>query len=258
MVTSVARQREDVQEIPAYGLFFIEFSLCSFEQEFEINLIPWSHLNPETFLFQNSLIKVKEHRVVSCILNTLNTSVPSECLESYLKSLPTSLEKNNIEKLYLGMREEVEELLEVLKNSIQRRAIKSPPKCRDCTDSPENCNHSRIAVLFSGGLDSAVIALLLDLCLPESESIDLLNVAFMQKVTQNSRSTKKTDKKHKTENVSNLCVNYEVPDRISGKQCWEQLQELKPHRKWNFVEVIILTILILIYYCHVHYLLEIS
>ncbi|KAA0203676.1 hypothetical protein HAZT_HAZT008200 [Hyalella azteca] len=40
------------------------------------------------------------------------------------------------------------------------------------------CGHCRVAVLFSGGLDSAVIALLLDKCLPVGESIDLINVAF--------------------------------------------------------------------------------
>lgn len=237
MLSSVCKQREGIQEVPAFGLYFIEFSESNFKEEFAINLLPWSHLSEDTFKFQNPYVKVKEQKIVSCISSPLNTQLPSECVENYLKSLPTSLDGNNIEALYKTMKEDIEKLLQVLTNSVQRRVIQCPLKCRDCTVSSEKCHHSRIAVLFSGGLDSAVIALLLDSCLPESESIDLLNVAFMQKVNQNNKSPKKGNTKHRTENVTNSSTNYDVPDRVSGRQCWEQLRELKPNRKWNFVEV---------------------
>lgn len=239
MVTSVSQQKDGVQEIPAYGLYCIDFSLCSIAEEFQINLFPWSHLNNESLIpvSLNSVIKIREQRIVSSISNTLNMSLPSECVENYLNSLPTSISEENLGTLYTTMKDDVDKLLENMKRSVQRRAIKSPPKCRNCTASPEECSHSRIAVLFSGGLDSAMIALLLNSYIPESESIDLLNVAFAQKVSQNSQSTKKHKMKHKAECIIDSSMNYEVPDRISGRQCWEQLQELKPDRKWNFVEV---------------------
>lgn len=37
-----------------------------------------------------------------------------------------------------------------------------------------------IAVLFSGGIDSTLIARLLDLTLPKEEEIDLVNLAFRE------------------------------------------------------------------------------
>jgi asparagine synthetase B (glutamine-hydrolysing) len=36
----------------------------------------------------------------------------------------------------------------------------------------------KIAVMFSGGIDSTLIARLLDLTLPKEEEIDLVNLAF--------------------------------------------------------------------------------
>jgi asparagine synthetase B (glutamine-hydrolysing) len=38
----------------------------------------------------------------------------------------------------------------------------------------------KVAVLFSGGIDSTMIARILDLVLPKSEEIDLINLAFRQ------------------------------------------------------------------------------
>jgi asparagine synthetase B (glutamine-hydrolysing) len=39
---------------------------------------------------------------------------------------------------------------------------------------------AKIAVLFSGGIDSTLIARLLDLALPKEEEIDLVNLAFRE------------------------------------------------------------------------------
>ena len=45
----------------------------------------------------------------------------------------------------------------------------------DCSSKDSN---SKIAVMFSGGIDSTLIARLLDLTLPKEEQIDLMNLAF--------------------------------------------------------------------------------
>lgn len=237
MVSSVCKQKENVEEIPAFGLYFVDFNTINLGAEFKVNLIPWSHVAVESLMSLETVIKVQEKKMVSSIQNALNMSLPSDTILPHLKSLPNSFDMGRIDKLYLPMKDDIEKLLEVLTSSIQRRVDKCPPKCLNCTASPLKCSHSRIAVLFSGGLDSAMIALLLDSCLLESESVDLLNVAFMQKVSQNTETTKISDMKNMSKNETNPLVNYEVPDRISGKQCWQKLQEIKPHRKWNFVEV---------------------
>lgn len=44
------------------------------------------------------------------------------------------------------------------------------------------CQHAKLAVLFSGGIDSTVLAVLADRILPINEPIDLLNVAFFSDV----------------------------------------------------------------------------
>jgi len=88
---------------------------------------------------------------------------------------------------------------------------------------------SRVGILFSGGIDSMVLAALADMCVPEGESIDLINVAFEQKA-------KPPQGKKKTPFPSNLDVkpSYNVPDRISGQ---DGVRELNRNRVWNFVEV---------------------
>lgn len=81
---------------------------------------------------------------------------------------------------------------------------------------------AQIAVLFSGGLDCCTIALLAHQHLPDHQPIDLLNVAF-----QNPR-------------VLAAGLNrdpYDVPDRLTGKQSFQELQRVAPTRSWRFVEV---------------------
>lgn len=72
------------------------------------------------------------------------------------------------------------------------RINKQPKLCKNCVKevlgTPENivcCSHSKVAILFSGGLDSAVLASLAHQYLPQGEPIDLLNVAF-EKIPKNS------------------------------------------------------------------------
>ncbi|CAM0949424.1 unnamed protein product [Alopecurus aequalis] len=67
-----------------------------------------------------------------------------------------------------------------------------------------------IAVLFSGGLDSMILAALLDQCLDSKWTIDLLNVSFDGQL---------------------------APDRVTSLAGLKELQRLSPLRRWRLVEI---------------------
>ncbi|RLN30468.1 asparagine synthetase domain-containing protein 1 [Panicum miliaceum] len=67
-----------------------------------------------------------------------------------------------------------------------------------------------IAVLFSGGLDSMILAALLDQCIDPTWTIDLLNVSFDGQL---------------------------APDRISAIAGLRELQRISPLRRWQLVEI---------------------
>ncbi|KAK7251940.1 hypothetical protein RIF29_35566 [Crotalaria pallida] len=71
-------------------------------------------------------------------------------------------------------------------------------------------NFVPVAVLFSGGLDSMILAALLDQCLDPSYEIDLLNVSFDGQF---------------------------APDRISAKAGLKELKRVAPCRRWRLVEI---------------------
>ena len=107
--------------------------------------------------------------------------------------------------------------LNQLQTAVQRRIINLPSLCRQCKRLTNNilrpingCQHAKLAILFSGGIDSSVLAVLADRILPIDQPIDLLNVAFFSDVLT------------------------PPADRQTGL---EALTELNSLRKWNFVKV---------------------
>lgn len=128
----------------------------------------------------------------------------------------------------------VDKLIQLLNNSVKRRIEHQPGDCQNCianriySDIPkEKCTHSKIGVLFSGGIDSAILAILVHHCLPINESIDLLNCAF--------EKNKKQSGNLKKESLCNKSFN--VPDRLTGLSTYKALRLMFPERKFNFVEI---------------------
>ncbi|KAJ8726557.1 hypothetical protein PYW07_001255 [Mythimna separata] len=114
------------------------------------------------------------------------------------------------------IQETVLKVTELLERSIKLRLNRQPNKCKKClNDETDSCNHCTVGVLFSGGLDCTILALLADKYLPKEQTIDLINVAFK-----------------KNENGT-----YDVPDRVTGRQSLQELQKLCSTRKWVFREV---------------------
>jgi asparagine synthetase B (glutamine-hydrolysing) len=85
---------------------------------------------------------------------------------------------------------------------------------------------ARVAILFSGGVDCTLLALLVDKFLPPEEHIDLLNVAF-----ENPRWLQNNKPKGPESST------YDVPDRLTGRASAHELAKLRPNRQWRFVEV---------------------
>ncbi|GAW09325.1 asparagine synthetase domain-containing protein 1 [Lentinula edodes] len=122
-------------------------------------------------------------------------------------------------------------------------------KVRDIPQDLSLKGQSRVAVLFSGGIDSTILTLLADRHVPRDEPIDLLNVAFENprkiKVQQkgNINPNKKKSKAKVSESdtdptLSNSTVaEFMVPDRVTGLSEVEELRKLCPGRVWNFVEI---------------------
>lgn len=93
-------------------------------------------------------------------------------------------------------------------------------------------NPPRVAIMFSGGLDCAVLARLVHYILPKDNEIDLLNTAF-----ENPRVVKAA-KIDKSSSLSSTFSAYALcPDRITGLSSLEELLRVCPGRVWRFVSI---------------------
>lgn len=124
----------------------------------------------------------------------------------------------------------VERLERLLRDSLAPRVlnIPHPPPLPGPAASDEGLSSTRLAILFSGGLDCTVLARLSHELLPSSEPIDLLNVAF-----QNPRIHKAAnDDADAFEAALESC-----PDRITGRASYAELCKVCPDRQWRFVAI---------------------
>lgn len=121
--------------------------------------------------------------------------------------------------------ESVAALENVLRRSLCLRVSNIPEPPQGSTSSA-SVARSKLAILFSGGLDCTVLARISHNLLPLDEPIDLLNVAFV-----NPRI-------HKDINAEVGGNAYEVcPDRITGRASYEELRNVCPGRSWRFVAI---------------------
>lgn len=105
-----------------------------------------------------------------------------------------------------------------LLKAVQVRALTIPPT--------DDNRFSRIAVMYSGGVDCAVIARLLHDVVDAAEPIDLLNVSF-----ENPRTIANAKK----QGLSSHSI-YDTPDRVTGRQGHMELAKACP-RPWRFIEI---------------------
>lgn len=148
---------------------------------------------------------------------------------------------------------EVAELQQVLLDSVNTRV----------RDIPAHGDDTKLAILFSGGLDCTVIARLVHECLPLQEGVDLLNVAFENRRVIEARNTTAKEEKRKKEKpkkkkpkgrepdhkvevedsveepaIADGTDIYEIcPDRITGRKSLAELQRVCPGRDWRFIAI---------------------
>lgn len=144
-----------------------------------------------------------------------------------------------VESCHLDSRSSsVKELGFQLNKSLKLRVlnIPSPPSSHYADDT-------KVAILFSGGLDCTVLARMMNDLLPVDEHIDLLNVAF-----ENPRIVQAAKSKSSTKSITTHSADSEIskdmesayelcPDRITGRKAIEELRQICPGRVWRFIEV---------------------
>ncbi|XP_058508441.1 asparagine synthetase domain-containing protein 1 isoform X1 [Solea solea] len=242
------------QEVPAVGVYRIDLKAAAEAGTVTFELYPWAYagesiisLCSETVLESVpcgcTAIMNKSGLVLTSPVCPLNMSIPESINETEthqhaqpsvkdLDRLLSSREKNDV----------VNCLIDVLSEAVRRRVQSLPFEVQDL--SPEKDTAS-VAILFSGGIDSMILAALADRHIPAHEPIDLLNVAFkLQEPKQQKESTKNHKKPKnkpadsKPDDAAHRTFSpFDVPDRITGKAGIKELQDLNPGRRWNFVEI---------------------
>ncbi|XP_018579663.1 asparagine synthetase domain-containing protein CG17486 [Anoplophora glabripennis] len=216
ILTSVAkRAREyDFIELPSIGTFSLDMKTN------QLLIFPWKHCNPN---FDSKLTELKEFlkKDIVIVEHELGNSdyikfvEPSSEQLHFYKNITSSESRNIFEKL-INIPDWLNRILvlkNLLENSVEKRIANQPKYCKNCISEKKTCRHSSTGVLFSGGIDCAILALLADKFVDKSRPIDLINVAF---------------------NESN---NYQTPDRLTSIKTLEELRQLRPEREWHFLEV---------------------
>lgn len=230
-------------EVPAVGVFRVD--LKSFGTGLVIDVFPWAH--GETDLFSNgsetlgsiptgcSAVMNQAGLVLASPVSPLNMSTPDIVKETEAAPLSPPC-PSDLERLLLDGRrtDAAKRLSDVLGEAVRRRVQSLPRR----GEFPPAWSRASVAILFSGGVDSMILAALADRHVPAHEPIDLLNVAFkLQEPKKPKQPAKKTKNPPNKPADAETSSSFDVPDRITGRAGLQELKGLNRDRRWNFVEI---------------------
>ncbi|XP_034042760.1 asparagine synthetase domain-containing protein 1 isoform X1 [Thalassophryne amazonica] len=253
-LTSVAAHthgpgRSAWQEVPAAGVYRVDLAAVSDTGRVVFEVYPWAQGGSEHVSVCSetarefgvpigcTAVMNQSGLVLTSPVCPLNMSIPPSLNETQHLSV------EDPEQL-LACREKnkaAARLIDVLSEAVRRR-VQSLPLHLKVSVTPNR--QAAVAILFSGGIDSMILAALVDRHVPAHQPIDLLNVAFKLPESTMQKEYTKINKKQKNKQTgsadgafSQTRGRFDVPDRITGKAGLKELQGLNPERKWNFVEI---------------------
>lgn len=277
-LTSVSVNSESCnqcKEVPASGIFKMDLRDCATTKSLSLTLFPWKYKcteKNEEEIFIDVLDQVSKDlpNHITVVMNEsklclsapvipLNRTISEASVEHVSSDSSETSSVVSLETLqgYLAVehkRKVVHQFIDVLDEAVKRRVLLLCRGEDEGTGQVQGVSprKAHVAVLFSGGVDSMVIAALADRHVPLEEPIDLLNVAFMTKEQTKRTGTTKNcirqemqlDLHRGEENHKDLDAKmgddlscFDVPDRITGRAGLKELEALNPSRTWNFVEI---------------------
>ena len=217
ILTSVAFRASSFNEVEALGIYQMNLNGTSTT----IGLSPWANwksVDPTVAW----TVPIQYHPSITSTLQTLSPEkldIAYTGIQQYLDSIEGA--------------DYVHQLQSNLEMAVSERMQAQPKLCKNCClkhnqqQQQHRCIHCKTAILFSGGLDSTILALLAakqfsdtyEWNVAENVSssdggLDLINVAFQQPDGQ-----------------------YDVPDRVTALQAFEEIQSIYPSVSLNLVLV---------------------
>lgn len=120
----------------------------------------------------------------------------------------------------------------LLAQSVYRRVSRTKPACSKCiaetVDVQKTCPEPYISVLFSGGIDCTILALLADRFVHKDAPIELINVSFGTKMPREWLDYTYDEVCDLGEKVT--IKDYNTPDRKTSKISLNELKRLCPDR----------------------------
>lgn len=250
------------REVPASGIFRIDLNSASTCKSVALTLYPWRSISKENVLGDGDdslthiaaslppFVSVAANEAKLCLkepvapLNVMLPPAPAAALGPGGSSSPPAGAALRALLAAGHTKEVVGRFIAELSRAVRRRVLCLP---REEDRPPSAVLEAKVAVLFSGGVDSMVIAALADRHVPVDEPIDLLNVAFMTKekaapASSTSKGRKRGDCGLPSEGSTADAATGPgkgggAPDRATGRAGLKELQAASPARVWNLVEI---------------------